>query len=280
MFDYVVWQVLSVGNWLVLLLLAGVILHLRRRGRLGFALVSLSAVGFAIILFLPVGGWAIAPLENRFPMPALPRTVDGIILLTGAINVKATLARKQPVFYPYAERITTTVTLARRFPGARILVTGGRDSPDEPSEASVHRDLLVAMGIKPSWIETENRSHNTYENALFSYRKFHPRPGEKWILVTSAFHLPRAVACFRSVGWNVIPYPAGYQAQDADRPGIAGNLRVLRLALHEWIGLVAYYAMGRTDVIFPAPNASSFGRSATATAFSTAAARGSVASVH
>jgi uncharacterized SAM-binding protein YcdF (DUF218 family) len=249
----VAWYVLSVGSWLVLLLLAGALLRRRGRGAIGIALVEASAIGFAIVLFLPVGGWAIAPLENRFPVPTLPSSIDGIVLLTGAVNVKATLARKQPIFYPYAERITTAVSLARRFPSARIVIAGGRDRPGEPSAAAVHRELLVALGIDGSRIETENRSRNTCENASFSYRQVRPRKGERWILVTSAFHLPRAVACFRHVGWDVIPYPAGYKEQDAAGVGLAGNLHVLRLALHEWVGLVGYYLEGRIDDVFPGP---------------------------
>ena len=249
----IAWHVLSVGDWLVLILLAGVLLGWRRRGKLGAALVKASALGFAAVLFLPVGSWAIAPLENRFPVPTLPPSIDGIVVLTGAINVRATLKRDQPIFYPYAERITTAVTLARRFPKARIVVPGGVDRPGEPSEAIVHRELLVALGVDGSRIETENRSHNTCENASDAYQQVRPRAGERWVLVTSAFHLPRAVACFRHVGWDVIPYPAGYKAQDAEGAGVASNLQILRLALHEWVGLLGYYLEGRIDDVFPGP---------------------------
>jgi uncharacterized SAM-binding protein YcdF (DUF218 family) len=252
----IAWHVLSVGDLLALSLIVGVLLQsFRRGGARSNLLIKLSAVGFALMLFLPIGSWAIAPLEQRFPLPKLPAEIDGIVLLTGAINVRATLKHDQPVFYPYAERITSTVVLARRFPRAHILITGGRDRPDEPSEAAVHRELLMALGSDETRIEIENKSHNTCESAYFSYRKVHPR-ARRWVLVTSAFHLPRAVACFRSAGWDVIPYPAGYKAQDGQGIGLIGNLATLRLALHEWVGLAAYYLMGRIHDIFPAPDAS------------------------
>lgn len=258
---------LSVGDWLTVSLVLGLVFCVGGKRQIGKLLVGAAALGFAVVLVFPVGGWAIAPLEDRFPVPSLPRHVDGIILLTGTINVAATVKRGQPIFYPYAERITTTMTLAGRFPTARILITGGRDRPSDPSEASVHRNLLISMGIAPMRIDTENRSRNTWENARFSFGKFHPKPDQRWILVTSAFHLPRAVGCFRRLGWNVIPYPAGYQAQNAEGPGITGNLRVLRLALHEWVGLLGYYLLGRTSVLFPGPQSTAFPRpSAPATA--------------
>lgn len=250
----IAWHVLSVGDPLALVLVVGVLLQSFRRGVPSNALIKLSAVGFALVVFLPIGSWAILPLEQRFPLPKLPAEIDGIVLLTGAINVQATLKHDEPVFYPYAERITTTAVLARRFPHAQILVTGGRDRADEPSEAAVHRELLMALGIDGARIEIETKSHNTCESAYFSYRKVHPIAGQRWVLVTSAFHLPRAVACFRTAGWDVIPYPAGYKAQDAEGPGLIGNLATLRLALHEWAGLAAYDLMGRIDDIFPAPD--------------------------
>jgi uncharacterized SAM-binding protein YcdF (DUF218 family) len=252
---YVIWHDLSLGNLLALALIVGVVLHLVRWRRLGHALIGISAAGWLALLVLPLGNWAIDPLEARFPVPRLTQPVDGILLLTGAINVAETARRGQPVFFGFVERVVATATLARRFPAARILISGGSFKEGLPSEAAAHRDLLVALGIPADRILLEERSHDTCESAVNSRRMLPDGPRQRWLLVTSAFHMPRSVACFRHVGWDIEPYPAGYEDQGRGVFALPGNLRVLTLALHEWLGLAAYRALGWTDELFPAPHA-------------------------
>ncbi|HZS84674.1 MAG TPA: YdcF family protein [Stellaceae bacterium] len=251
---YLVWSALAPGNLLALALAVGALLALSGRRRAGRILIGIATLGFVLFLVLPLGRWAMAPLENRFAAPRLSQPADGILLLTGAINVGETLARDQPVFWGYAERITMTAALARRFPKATILISGGSNHRGWPSEASVHRDLLAAIGVDPGRIRLEERSRNTCESAIESKRAAEGAAGQRWLLVTSAFHLPRAVACFRHAGWTIIPYPAGYEVKGSGGlPSLADNLHLFHLALHEWSGLLAYRLMGMTDEIFPAP---------------------------
>jgi uncharacterized SAM-binding protein YcdF (DUF218 family) len=252
---YLIWSGAAPGNLLVLGLAAGLLFLGFGRGRFGRFLIGLSALGFVSFLVLPLGRWAVDPLEDRFPVPKLTQPIDGILLLTGAIDVRETTRRGQPIFSGYAERVTATAALAHRFPGARLLVSGGSFDPTLPSEAAAHRDLLVAMGIDGARILTEEHARNTCESALFSYQQMPAAPSERWVLVTSAFHMPRAIACFRHVGWNIVPFPAGYLDHQSDVFALVGNLHVFDLALHEWVGLVAYRLLGETDAVFPAADA-------------------------
>jgi uncharacterized SAM-binding protein YcdF (DUF218 family) len=162
--------------------------------------------------------------------------------------------RRQPVFFAFAERLAMTADLARRYPAARILVSGASADPSLPSEAAVHRDLLIVLGVDPRRIELEERSINTCESARNVAATIRDAPG-RWLLVTSAFHLPRSVACFRKAGLEMVPYPAGYESQSNSLVRLGANLRSVNLALHEWIGLLAYRLMGETDELFPAPAA-------------------------
>ncbi|HUZ75061.1 MAG TPA: YdcF family protein [Stellaceae bacterium] len=255
-FSKLFWDVVQLGNLLVLLLVlatAGLLLGFRR-APIFLALVTLAFIAVAV---LPLGRWAITPLENRFPQPTLPARIDGIILLGGAIHVDATAAHGQVATNEYAERISETLELARRFPDAKVLITGGDVSavPGSPDEAEAMRRMLVAEGLDEHRMMLEERSRNTFENAIYSVALARPRPDQTWLLVTSAFHMPRAVGCFRHVGWNVLPFPVDYQTAPSPIIGwdFESDLRVLDLAWHEWLGLTAYRILGRIDQFFPGP---------------------------
>lgn len=99
---YLVWSALAPGNLLALALAVGALLALSGRRRAGRILIGIATLGFVLFLVLPLGRWAMAPLENRFAAPRLSQPADGILLLTGAINVGETLARDQLVFWGYA----------------------------------------------------------------------------------------------------------------------------------------------------------------------------------
>jgi uncharacterized SAM-binding protein YcdF (DUF218 family) len=245
------------GNLLVLLLALGVLLLVFGARRSGLALVAAITIAFLAVMVLPLGEWASVALERRFPQPDLPQRVDGIILLGGAINVGLTKANGQVALNGMADRITETLALAQRYRDAAVLISGGDASliPQGLTEAVVTRSLLVADGLDERRILIEDRSRDTYENAVYSKAVANPRPGQTWLLVTSANHMPRAVGCFRHVGFDVMPYPVDYNSgTNALFSGnFASDLHTLGWATHEWLGLVAYRLMGRTDTLFPAP---------------------------
>jgi uncharacterized SAM-binding protein YcdF (DUF218 family) len=239
----------------------GLLALIFRRRRLGRALLVLA------VLLLMVGGWsplgraALVALEDRFPQPQLAAPVAGVIMLGGAVDTHITAVRRQGALNEAGERITAIGELSRRFPEARLLLSGGASdltSPEPVTESAIARDLLVGIGVDPQRIELEERSRTTCENAEQSLLVAKPQAGERWVLVTSASHMPRAVACFRAVGFSVIPYPVDYRTRgpaDLRRPvdSIGDGLQVLDLAAHEWLGLAGYRLLGRTGELLPSP---------------------------
>jgi uncharacterized SAM-binding protein YcdF (DUF218 family) len=253
------WLIAAPGNFLLLLLVAGVARSIASARRRGFVLIATATLSLLAIATLPIGVWLAAPLEDRFPAPTPPARVDGIVVLGGSVDPLLSLAHGQVALTAAAGRITETVALARRYPTARIVISGGdgRLNPGVLSEAGATRDLLVQLGVAAPRIEIESVSRNTYENASLSYVAAQPKPGETWLLVTSAMHMPRAVGCFRRIGWTILPYPVDYRtsARMAATPGLllADNLVLANAAAKEWLGLVAYRWLDRTDALLPGP---------------------------
>jgi uncharacterized SAM-binding protein YcdF (DUF218 family) len=153
-----------------------------------------------------------------------------------------------------------TAELARRYPNARIIFSGGSSSLiyDEGPEAPFAVRQLEALGVAHDRIAAEDRSRNTLENAAYSLRLAHPKPGERWLLVTSAYHMPRAMAAFRAVGFVVEAYPVDWRTrgpEDLTRPfgSLAEGLRRTDTAVREWVGLLVYRVTGKSATFFPAP---------------------------
>jgi uncharacterized SAM-binding protein YcdF (DUF218 family) len=252
------WWIANPGNVLLALLCLGVVALFAGRRRLGGALVAAVALLELAVTLLPVGSWLLLPLENRFPIPTLPAHVDGIVVLGGSIDPVISAARHQPILTDSAERLFAFVALARRYPDAKLLFTGGSaalvDTTDR--EADVARAVLGALGLDLERVAFERESRNTYENAIDSKRMADPKPGETWVLITSAYHMPRAVGCFRAQGWPVTPYPVDYGTAPGGNPPaltLLGGLDEVHWALREWIGLAFYALSGRTDRLFPGP---------------------------
>jgi uncharacterized SAM-binding protein YcdF (DUF218 family) len=242
---------------LLLCCLAGLLLGVRRRA--ARVLLWIGVGGFLAVMLLPLDQWALLPLEDRFPRPAPPAHVDGIIVLGGAIMPDMSEDRGIPSLNAAAERMTEGVALARRYPEARLVFTGGTAAliPGRMTEAGAAERLFTALGIPPARLTVEDVSRTTWENAVETRARIQPHPGETWLLVTSADHVARGVGAFRAVGWDVIGWPVGYKSGHGWRlwlPGPIGTrLAMLDEAVHEWIGLVVYRALGHSSALFPAP---------------------------
>jgi len=247
------------SNLLIILLAIGALLYVFGKRRSGARLVGVTTAIMVFLTIFPTGQWAITPLEDRFPPVPLPQKIDGIVLLGGAVRIEVTLAHGQPALNEMATRITETLALSRRYPGVPVVISGGNPNIVNPgaAEAEITKSLLVSLGLDPRRILTEDRSRNTYENAVYSKEIAKPQPGQTWVLVTSANHMPRAMGCFREVGWNMIPDPVDYETSGSTfAMSFDADQRTLDTALHEWMGLVAYRLLGRTNALFPAPNSS------------------------
>jgi uncharacterized SAM-binding protein YcdF (DUF218 family) len=256
------WMVASPINLLLAGALAGVALCYSRHYRFGRGLALASVLLLLAAAMLPLPALLLAPLENRFSgPPADMKPPYGIIVLGGAINDSLSAARGQTVFDEGGERITEAVVLAKRFPDARIVYTSGTNSVlgGISSEAARARDFMAQMGVAPERVTIEDKARNTDENARFTAAIVHPEPGQRWVVVTSAFHMPRAMGVFEKAGFHPIAYPVSFYTVGQWAGDFylifdpARNLRLFQLALHEWIGLAAYWATGRIDNLFPGP---------------------------
>lgn len=251
---------LSPANAISLLGLAGLLALVLRRRRTGIAALSAAAILLALFGWTPVGRAALVVLENRFPPPTVRGPVAGIIMLGGAVELHIGAERHAVTLTDAAERVTAIAELARRYPDARLLLSGGAAdlmAHGAATESSLARDLLVAAGVPAARIELEEHSRNTWENAVESKRVAGDASTAQWLLVTSASHMPRAVACFRAAGFPVVPYPVDYHTrgnEDLTRlvGSVSANLAAADLAVHEWVGLVTY-RLTRTRELFPAP---------------------------
>lgn len=255
----IVWFALSPVNLVILLAALAVLLAFTRFARFGRWLGAFAMLGLLLLAFSPLPRIAIRPLENRFPQQdAAKGPVTGIIVLGGAIGV----ARGDITMNFAASRMTKAVELARLHPEAKVVFTGGGAnllSTVVETEADGARLLFEALGLPPERLIMEDKSRNTRENAAFTRRLVDPKPGERWLLVTSAWHMPRSMGVFRKAGFQVEAFPVDYfsanEPADFVRPyrEASRGLNIAENGLKEWAGLVAYWAAGYTDSLFPAP---------------------------
>lgn len=240
------------SDFLPLLLVLGVVLQWTRYRRWGNRLVIGAAVCLLLIFLLPIDDWLAAPLENRFPRPAWPAHVDGVVVLGGGEDGVIFAARGVPAPDLAEGRLVAAAELSRRYPDAKLIFSGGVAplSPKALSEAFVARNILRQMGVPPSRVILENRARNTWENFVYSKDLAKPKPGETWLVVTSAIHMPRAMGIAARLHWHVLPWPADYfttgKKDTKDwNASLASHLLELDGVMHEWAGLAAYWLMGR-----------------------------------
>lgn len=256
----VLWVFTAPGNLLVLILVAGAFLVTARSAfwaKCGRALVAFAAAAFFVIAVLPVGEWSAQPLESRFKAAA-PERVDGIILIGGSERARISEERGQPVAMDTTARYVVFAKLARQYPNAKLVFSGGSGSLAPWRGMKDHEVAINALkdiGFPVERLAVESASRNTRENAVMAAKIVQPKPEETWLLITSAMHMPRAMGCFRRAGWNVLPAPAGYMTGTsrslAPDLNLQDHLTALTRAVREYIGLVAYRAMGYTDELWP-----------------------------
>ena len=248
-------------NILVIAGLGGALLVRTRFAAAGWRVTSASLALLAIFGFSPAGNALIIPLEGRFPAWDASRGAPyGIVTLGGGATADVAAARDEPALNEAAERITAVVELARRYPAARIIYSGGNASltSAEGNEAAAALALFERLGLVQGRVIAEDKSRNTVENAQFSKQLAMPKPGERWLLVTSAYHMPRAMGVFRRAGFPVEPYPVDWRtrgAQDVGRlfSSVSDGLQRTDTAVREWIGLAVYWLTGRSSELFPGP---------------------------
>lgn len=257
------WLVAEPSSFLLLCWLIGCALLWTRWFKIGRIAVAGTALITLANAMLPIGDWALRPIEDRFPPPVtLPTRVDGLIVLGGTIDESIIGRRGIPrsLAATGSPRLDAFLELSRRYPMARHVFTGGAIEliNGRDTEADVVRRIFARIGVDTTQIIFEDRSRNTFENAVYSYALVKPEPEQQWIVITSARHMPRAIGTFRKAGWrNLIAFPVDYATDHeidfAPHFGLGSNLNLLSEAVREYIGLVAYYMFGRMDTLFPRP---------------------------
>lgn len=226
------------------------------RRRLGTVLIGLAATAYLALGLLPIGNMALQVLEQRFPVVEIGEAPDGIVILGGAHLIPYRLDELHVPLNEWGERLTAGAALAKRFPEAKLIVTDG-GSPLPAARLSVM--LLRSLGIPEEQLVVEDRAQSTWDNAVFSHDLVQPEPDGRYVMVTSAWHMPRAVATFRKAGWpEPIAFPVDHVADY--RPAwrtwnrtVAHGLVLADLAAREWAAMAYYYAKGRIDTLLPGP---------------------------
>jgi len=254
------WSVLSPSALFIwLTLLALVLLY---RGYLQAAkilLLIMTFIGFTLMAY-PLGDLLLEKLEKRFSVPAtLPEQIDGIIVLGGSEQLKTSQSWQAPQTGEAGDRYLAAAMLARHYPQTPLWVSGGSNSlhmTAHEAVAEIHRQLLLMAGVPASQIHIEQNSRNTYEN-IQNLRQVLPDPDGQYLLVASAYHMPRSVGIARKLGLNVIAYPVDYRSQrGALRQfdlALFEHLQTLEPAIREWLGLTVYFLTGKTSQFLPGP---------------------------
>lgn len=249
-------------NFLIGVGFVGAALMFTRFASLGRKLVIAAVLLLVICGLSPLGNLLLYPLERRFPPWDSSRGApDGIIVLGASIEAELSAAHGTPVVRSSPDRLIAAAALAHRYPKARVVFSGGSANliSNEAREADFAGAIFESLGIDKSRLVMERASRNTQENAEFSKALVAPKQGERWLLVTSAFHMPRSVGLFRKEGFAVEPYPVdwrvGRRSDMWDFTNIAvDGLGRTDLGVREWMGLIAYRATGKIDELLPGPS--------------------------
>jgi len=253
--------ILLPSNSLIAFGFIGLVLMFTRFKRGGRRIALACFVVLAVLGFSPPGALLSHELESRFPpWDASRGAPDGIVVLGGGISAAISRDYGDTMINKDGGRVIALIKLARAYPNARIVYSSGDASlrGNGPIEADYLYPLLDSVGIARDRVVLEPRSRNTFENAAFTKDLMKPKPGERWLLVTSAQHMPRAIGCFRQVGFPVEAYPVAWHTRKRLRfyPSDTLSTGLARLddATHEWIGLIAYWLSGKTSEFLPGPS--------------------------
>lgn len=262
-----VWFVLQPSTLIALLIGYGAILIWTGWARWGRRFVSIGAILLLVVSLSPLGNALILPLEDRFPRADLdrPPAPAGLIILGGAENRLVGSARKAPTLNEAGERLLEGAILAQRFPDAKVAFSGGDAGIlyKSDSEAQGAADILTRLGVSRDRLILEANARDTYENAIYLKKELEGEgtfgPDARWLLITSAYHMPRSIGAFRQAGFDVEPWPVDYRTrgrQDFSKPfdKVSEGLRRVDTATREWVGLLAYWLTGRTNALFPSPD--------------------------
>lgn len=251
------------ANVALSLTIVGTVLLFTRFARAGRTLLVVMSVVLLVVGISPLGRVMMIGLENRFPQWDASRGAPtGFIVLGGSVSGEISIARKTTSLVNSAERLTVVPLLASKYPEAKFVFTGGNASIfGGPAEADYVLPLFESFGIPRSRVMIENESRNTSENAIFTKKLVNPKPGERWVIITSAFHMARSIGTFRAAGFDVEAYPVDYRTTGQDAfepfPSFSSGFGFVDISTREYLGMLMYWMTGRLSEPFPAPRQAS-----------------------
>lgn len=263
----VLWALARPDHLLLVLLSLAALLLWRNRGAARTAGGWLLGGGLALfwlVALYPLGNWLLYPLETRFSRaPVVPSALAGAVVLGGGESLARSRHWQRLEVKEGGDRYLELLDLAHRYPDLPLLFAGGAGSlaGSEFGGARALQPLLQSRGLEER-VQLEGRSRNTHENAVLARPLAEAvnaeRESDTWLLVTSAFHMPRAVGVFRAAGWQIQPHPVDFRSLPPSRQGLnfdlVDNLEGLTLGVREWLGLMAYRLSGRTREFLPGPH--------------------------
>lgn len=258
-FSKVVGWLLNPVSLAIILIVLSVVAAIFRFRKTGILFGIGTALWLIIVLYSPLATWLIRPLEQQFEKVEIGGDFSGIIVIGGGIESDISASLNHIEFAAGADRLIQGIVLAKKFPDVKVIYTSGtgRLEEDAMRSADIAGDFILQNGIDKSRIILERNSRNTFENVEFT-KKILGREATngKYVVITSAFHMPRTIGIFRAQGVKVIPYPVDYRTINNDKlvdPSRSpmDNFVNMSIALREWSGLVSYYLIGRTRQIFP-----------------------------
>lgn len=257
----ILWLVLQPSALILLAIIVAVVHAWRNRTTRARRWLTGATIALLLAGFTQLSDALVQPLEDRFARPDLVNAnITGFIVLGGSEVARVAGARDVIAVNDAGERYIEAAILARRFPKSRIVFAGGGSAFTDAAEteAKSAARILRQLGVEQDRITLEDRSRTTWENATFSAPLIAAKPGERWLLITSAWQMPRAIGAFRKAGVTVEAYPVDYRTTGHIIPwqlhaSVTDGLRTFDTVFREYPALLAYWLSGRTSALFPAP---------------------------
>jgi uncharacterized SAM-binding protein YcdF (DUF218 family) len=232
--------------WLLALLL------LPRFRRLASSMLWTGLLSLGLLGFNAAPEALLRSLESQYKSPNLTQTLTqsgpyaGVIVLGGATGSPGIFkAHGQVPLGEAAERMTVPIGLMRKFPNFELIFSGGegRLVPTGTTEAELAKMFYEEQGVDMKRVNLEAKARNTRENARQVAALLGERCKQPWLLVTSAWHMPRSMAEFEATGCNVTAYPVDFRAEEETawtKYAMAESLMSWQTALHELLGMAVY----------------------------------------
>lgn len=249
--------IINIDILFLITILIGLILLLLGKFHSAHLLFVSTLISITLIIFFPLGYYLAVFLENRFQkIEQIPADVIGIIILGTGFDFTVSAERNTPSYLPSIGRLLAFIELTRKYPSLRLVFTGGGRYKNVINESELAKTLFKNAGLDITKIEFEMNARDTNENARFTYEMLKPNKNEKWLLVTSAMHMPRSVGLFRKLSWNIVPYPVDYHTTGKYKifnVSLLFSLYTWRQSIHELCEMLLNYIFKASDEFITAP---------------------------